>query len=118
MCVATFLFPDEAAVACGAAHSAGIPCYLDNERIVTAVWAWNYAVGGIRLMVPDEWLESARLIFVPTDFSKIEPVFSDTDGSVMRGRYPFRVSARICFALCCIFSPVITSLSLVYCKHC
>ncbi len=39
---------------------AGIPCYLQNEHTLSAVWSWAYALGGFRLVVPMSNEEEAR----------------------------------------------------------
>ena len=102
VCLSTYLFPGEAAIASTVIHSSGIPCYLENDRIITSVWAWNYAVGGIRLMVPESSFESARLLLTHDTLAE--------DPSPK----PLRKRARACLVLCILLSPAINSLRLVY----
>ncbi len=48
----TFLYPVEAKVVRALLVDAGIPCYLQNEHTLSAVWSWAYVLGGFRLIVP------------------------------------------------------------------
>jgi Putative prokaryotic signal transducing protein len=41
-------------------ESEEIPCYVDNENTASVLWYMQSAVGGIKLMVPEELLEVAR----------------------------------------------------------
>ena len=50
--IGTFLYPVEAKVARALLVDAGIPCYLQNEHTLSAVWSWAYALGGFKLVVP------------------------------------------------------------------
>jgi len=59
----SFLFPVEAKVARALLVDAGIPCYLQNEHTLSAVWSWAYALGGFRLVVPKLNEEQAWALF-------------------------------------------------------
>ena len=59
----TFLYPVEAKVARALLVDAGIPCYLQNEHTLSAVWSWAYALGGFRLVVPKLNEEQALALF-------------------------------------------------------
>ena len=111
VCVAAFLFPDEAAVAAGALRGSGILCYLANDRTLTAVWAWNYALGGIRLMVPLTELESAQAVLMsvgPTSAG------STTGEAMFRDRRLLRRLARVVLSVCILLSPTGVGLHLFY----
>ena len=62
----TFLYPVEAKVARALLVDAGIPCYLQNEHTLSAVWSWAYALGGFRLVVPKSNEEQALALFKTT----------------------------------------------------
>jgi len=66
---ATFLFPDEAAVAFALLRSCDVLCYLANEHTLAKVWPWNVTLGGLRLMVPASLSEQVHGILndVPTE---------------------------------------------------
>jgi hypothetical protein len=66
---ATFLFPDEAAVALALLRSCDILCYLANEHTLAKVWPWSITLGGLRLMVPASLLEPVHEILndVPSE---------------------------------------------------
>ena len=59
----TFLYPVEAKVAHALLVDAGIPCYLQNEHTLSAVWSWAYVLGGFRLVVPKLNEEQALALF-------------------------------------------------------
>lgn len=61
-----FLYPVEAKVARALLVDAGIPCYLENEHTLSAVWSWAYALGGFRLVVPKSNEEQAAALFRTT----------------------------------------------------
>ena len=63
---ATFLYPDEAILARALLHSAGIPCYLDNEYTLSAMWPLSNALGWLRLMVSASLVEQVREILGET----------------------------------------------------
>lgn len=101
-CAVTFLYPDDAVVATTALRATGIKCYLENDRTLTAVWAWNYALGGIRLMVPADDIEDVLQVLSP-DAS------SDSDSA-----RPSAVWMRLVLAMCVLLSPSLDALWLIH----
>jgi hypothetical protein len=98
---ATFWYPDEALVARGLLRSAGVICYLENEHVLTWVWTWNCALGGLRLMVPGPDLAETRQLLE-------EPLIGDPP----HARIGPLARALLTFAI--ISSPMVTSLHLLY----
>lgn len=43
-------------------EAAGITCYLDNEYTVGINWLYSNALGGVKLNVPEEYVEEAKAI--------------------------------------------------------
>ena len=65
----------EALLAKGKLESAGITCVLADGNLVRMDWLLSNAIGGIRLQVHQEDVESARALLdepIPTDFSPEE----------------------------------------------
>jgi hypothetical protein len=123
--IATFTFPDEAAIVCGLVRSSGILCYLENDQTLAKVWPWSVTLGGLRLMVPSSLAAEVRelldykvpeedvltasgadeLVLRPTDTVRSCPLFADgrTGGAV-----------RLILAIAVLCAPAIESLSLVH----
>ena len=55
--------PWDAQVSRALLESEGIPAFLENEHHVTANWAMSRMLGGVRLMVPVEYIDAARAAF-------------------------------------------------------
>jgi hypothetical protein len=49
--VATFMFPQEAYILKGKLESQGIQSFIEDEYIVTMMWLYSTAVGGVKLKV-------------------------------------------------------------------
>ncbi len=60
--IATYLHPWEAEIARGLLESEGIPASLANENIVRMDWTAALAVGGVRLLVPQESVAAAQAV--------------------------------------------------------
>jgi hypothetical protein len=103
-CAATFLFLHEAAVAWAMLRSAGTLFYLENEHVLSHVWAWNYALGGIRLMVGDDDLSSTTEL--------LGSILLRLEAPVNRDRSRWR--ERVFLSLADFLSPAIGSLHLFY----
>jgi hypothetical protein len=82
--VGSFTGIGEAEVARGMLEASGIHAELENRHLVSMVWHYSQAVGGIRLVVPFRDAERAMALL---GFSKpvVEPVDEDTraPGDVM-----------------------------------
>ena len=66
--VERFSFVHEAHIAKANLESAGIHCYLADEFTVNTQWLYSNAIGGVRLMVEEKDIESARVL-LGSDFS-------------------------------------------------
>jgi len=58
--VRSFSTPHEAHLACSVLHGAGLEANVADEHIVTADWFLSNAVGGVKVMVREDDLETAR----------------------------------------------------------
>lgn len=43
-------------------ESEGIPCFLQDKNLVGLNWMWANAIGGVRLQVPTEYIDTAKQI--------------------------------------------------------
>lgn len=113
VCIRSFWFPDDATLACTALESLGIVSYLQNDRVLTAVWAWNIALGGIRLMIPEQSAALAESFF-QNAMSESRDHTSREDENHRSGigsRY--KLWMRAVLALSILFSPVASPLMLL-----
>ena len=60
--VAAFTNVHEAHFAQGVLDAAGIDALLDNEHVISMDWALSNAVGGVKVLVPEDRLEEARQV--------------------------------------------------------
>jgi len=60
--VASFREPYQAHIAKGRLEAEGIPAVISDEYVVQMDWTHSEAVGGVKIKVPDEYLERAREI--------------------------------------------------------
>lgn len=58
--IATFSKPEEAHLFRTRLEAAGIAAYLQDENMVQMDWFYSNAIGGVRVQVSEEDLESAR----------------------------------------------------------
>ncbi len=58
-CVASYLTPEEAWLAKGRLEAAGIPAEILNAHMVSINWLYSNAVGGVRVVVPDDEAQHA-----------------------------------------------------------
>jgi hypothetical protein len=98
---AAFWYPDEAMIARSLLQSADVTCYLENEYVLSWVWPWNCALGGLRLMVPGSQLADAQRCLGA-------PLFADQ----LRPR--IGVFGRVLLTLAIISTPAVSSLHLLY----
>lgn len=66
--IASYSFPHEAHVAWASLDAAGIPAFLTDEHTINMQWMYSNALGGVRLLVHRENVETA-LGILETDFS-------------------------------------------------
>jgi hypothetical protein len=52
----------EAQLAKSVLDAAGVPARLADEHLVTMNWTYSNAVGGVKILVPEEQLEEARAL--------------------------------------------------------
>lgn len=58
--VARFLVPIDARLAQGCLQAAGIPAVLADDQLVQTNLLWAPALGGVRVLVPQEYLQQAE----------------------------------------------------------
>lgn len=69
MVIAQYSFPYEAHIAKARLESVGIPAYIENEHTINMYWLYSNALGGVRVLVPDEQVDRARYL-ISQDFSQ------------------------------------------------
>lgn len=57
--ISRYSFPHEAHVARALLESEGIPVFLADEHTITMQWLYSNALGGVRLQVPEAFVERA-----------------------------------------------------------
>ncbi|EXB46687.1 DUF2007 domain-containing protein [Acinetobacter sp. 1000160] len=65
----TYSFPYEAQIAKTQLEAASIPTRIENEHTINMDWLYSNALGGVRLLVPDRYLEQAQALLAQ-DFSQ------------------------------------------------
>lgn len=58
--IAQFLIPTEAHLVCGCLVAAGVPAVVCDDQLVQANLLWAPAIGGARILVPEEFMRKAR----------------------------------------------------------
>jgi hypothetical protein len=82
--IAQFSVPLDAYLARCKLQAAGIPCFLGNEHLVNMYWLYSDAVGGVTLMVPDEFAAEARAVLKEeSDHSDEQPPSPQFNESVV-----------------------------------
>ena len=66
--IASFSFPHEAHVARASLESAGIPAVVADEHTINMQWLYSNALGGVKVLVPPEYVDEALKI-LECDFS-------------------------------------------------
>jgi hypothetical protein len=78
--IATFAEPAEATLARGVLQEEGIPCFLEGEEVIAALWMLGNATGGVKLQVPREYAERAVAILDDAaPHREEEPVTAEPD---------------------------------------
>lgn len=65
-------------------ESENIPCFLQDKNMVGIAWQYSFAVGGVRLKVPEELVDSAKQILnedCSGDLELVEEEFPQQDKS-------------------------------------
>lgn len=60
--IASYSFPYEAQIAWAKLDSEGIPAFIADEHTINAQWLYSNALGGVRLRVPEAFVEEALSI--------------------------------------------------------
>lgn len=58
--IKTFSFPYEAQIAKTQLEAFGIPVYIENEHTINMDWFYSNALGGVRLLVPENYVDEAK----------------------------------------------------------
>jgi hypothetical protein len=58
--IARYLVPMDAMLAHGCLQAAGIPAVLADDQLVQANLLWAPAIGGVRILVPQEYIQPAE----------------------------------------------------------
>lgn len=67
--IASFSFPLEAQIAKASLEAADIPVYITDEQTINMQWLLSNALGGVRLLVPEEFAVEAKEL-ISRDFSE------------------------------------------------
>ena len=67
--IASYSFPYEAQIAKARLNSVDIPSMIENEHTINLNWTYSNALGGVRLAVPESYIEDAKFL-LENDFSK------------------------------------------------
>lgn len=65
----TYSFPYEAQIAKTQLEASEIPARIENEHTINMDWLYSNALGGVRLLVPESYVEEAKTILAQ-DFSQ------------------------------------------------
>lgn len=57
--IATYSFPYEAQIARAKLDSEGIPAFIADEQTINMQWLYSNAMGGVRLQVPETYVQQA-----------------------------------------------------------
>ena len=60
--IASYSFPFEAHIARSRLESEDIPAFVADEHTINMQWLYSNALGGVRLQVPEEFVETALAI--------------------------------------------------------
>ncbi len=82
--VASFSFPHEAQIARASLESAGIPAFIADEHTINMQWLYSNALGGVKVLVPMEYVEDAKNI-LNTDYSAEVETQCGTDAMACPG---------------------------------
>lgn len=58
--VARYSMPYEAHLAKARLEAEGIPVFIADEHLLSINWLYTPAVGGIKVQVPEDWVDAAR----------------------------------------------------------
>jgi len=68
--IARYSLPYEAQLARSRLDAEGIPAFVADEHTINMQWLWSDALGGIRLQVPEPFVEQARAVLAE-DLEKV-----------------------------------------------
>ncbi len=67
--IASFSYPHEAHIAKASLDAANIPAFITDEYTINMQWLYSNALGGVRLLVPEEYAVEAKEL-ISQDFSE------------------------------------------------
>ncbi len=71
----TYSFPYEAQIAKTQLQAAGIPARIENEHTINMDWLYSNALGGVRLLVPEHYLQEAQSLLAQDFSQEVEQEF-------------------------------------------
>ncbi len=66
--IESYSMPYEAQIAKSLLTSQGIPAIIENEHTINMYWFYSNALGGVKVLVPEDYLERAKFI-ISNDYS-------------------------------------------------
>ena len=83
--IASYTYPYQAHLAADLLRNAGIPCVLRDENLVTMNLFYSNAIGGVKLVIPENNFDEATLVLsamVKPDQQVIEHSMSESDKTI------------------------------------
>lgn len=93
--IAAFSQPIEAHLARASLEREGIPCRILDEHIVSVVWIWSSAVGGVKLQVPATLHAAAKALLPAGGGLEARPSSDWVSADLAARRCPFCGSLRV-----------------------
>lgn len=93
--VKTFTYPHEAYITQGRLESEGIPTYLKDEFTIQVFNFYSNAIGGVKLQVPDEYVNEARTLLAEEEPEKSKTVILHQEEISDKACCPFCGSRNI-----------------------
>ncbi|EKU39476.1 MULTISPECIES: DUF2007 domain-containing protein [Acinetobacter] len=75
--VETFSFPYEAQIAKTQLEAFGIPARIENEHTINMDWFYSNALGGVRLLVPQNYVDEAKSLLEKDFSNELEQEFGE-----------------------------------------
>jgi hypothetical protein len=77
--VQSFSFPYEAQIAKTQLEAAEIPARIENEHTINMDWLYSNALGGVRLLVPENYAEEAKALLAQDFSQELEQQFGASE---------------------------------------
>jgi hypothetical protein len=74
--VASFSHPEEAYIIRAKLESFGIPSFVADDYVITAIWLYSTAVGGVKIKVRESDVEEAQKLLKPVRHGIYEQVWT------------------------------------------